>query len=171
MSSRSIRLVAAPILAAALAFSMSSCSVLDSVFGTPSAPVRDSQTGEITEGNDKADVFALRVGDCMNESTGSTEVSSVPTVPCAEAHDEEIYHSFMMKDGDFPGDSAITAESEKVCTPEFESFIGISYDESTLDWYPFTPTAGSWGEGDREVLCVAWDPAGKVTGSLKGAAR
>lgn len=171
MSSRSIRLIAAPILAAALAFSMSGCSILSSVLGSPSAPVRDSQTGEVTEGTDKADVFALRVGDCLLTEGSVGEVDSVPTVPCSQAHDDEIFHSFMMKDGDYPGDDAINAEFEKICIPEFERFIGMSYDESTLDMWPFTPTSGSWSQGDREVLCVAWDPSGQVTGTLKGAAR
>ncbi|XBH20833.1 septum formation family protein [Jonesiaceae bacterium BS-20] len=133
--------------------------------------MRDADTNEITEAQDRADVFEMRVGDCLKTSALGDEVASVPVVPCSEEHEDEIYFSFEIPDGDFPGDAEIDAAAETTCTREFSNFVGTAYEASTLDWSPFTPSAGSWSEGDREVLCVAFDPDGLTTGSLAGAAR
>ena len=67
---------------------------------------------------------------------------------------------------------AIIADADATCIPEFATFVGLAYEESALDYWPMYPTAGSWENGDREVLCIAWDPSGaKLTGTLAGAAR
>lgn len=170
MTSSMPRPIALAMLALVAGLTLSGCSLLNSVLPS-SEPVRDADSGEITEGQDRADVFQIRVGDCLNTSTLSDEVNAVPVVPCAESHEDEVYFAFDLDEGDFPGEDVIDAKSDEMCTPEFASFIGMSYEESTLDWYPFTPTAGSWSDGDREILCVAYDPAGMTTGTLAGAAR
>lgn len=162
-TTRSRALTAAGLVASA-GLLLTGCSMLPG-----SAPERD-ETGQITESQDNADVFAIEVGDCLNETTG-TVVSSVPVVPCGEPHDEEAFFAFNLTDADLPGDDAIAEQAEATCGPEFESFIGLAYDQSTLDWYYYSPTSSSWADGDREVLCIALDPAGQVTGSLAGAAR
>lgn len=96
----------------------------------------------------------------------------MPAVPCAEPHDNEVYHSFLMPDGEFPGQAAIDAAVEETCLNEFESFVGMAYDVSTLDIFPLTPTEQGWDElADREIICTVYDPAGQTSGSLKGAAR
>ncbi len=162
--------LAAVIVAAAV--SLSGCSIVDQ-FMPASQPVRDAETGEVTEQVDNADVFAVRVGDCLNTADLDTtdQVSNVPVVPCAEPHDDEVYHAYMLADGDYPGEDAIIAEADNVCVAEFATFVGLSYEESTLDYWPMYPTPGSWSDGDREVLCIAWDPSGQLTGTVAGAAR
>ncbi|TDQ51596.1 septum formation family protein [Actinorugispora endophytica] len=118
------------------------------------------------------DVFTLVVGDCLSSSTGEGEVSSVPTVDCAEPHDSEVYASHMIADGAYPGEDAIYTEAEEVCTTEFETFVGMAYLDSELDFEYLYPTEDSWNElDDREILCMVVDPAGQTTGSLEGAAR
>lgn len=163
--------LAALVLTGAVA--LSGCSILNQ-FTPASEPVRDADTGEVTEQADNADVFQIRVGDCLNTGDmGATEeVTDVPIVPCAEPHDDEVYHAYDLADGDFPGEDAILSDAESTCIAEFANFIGLAYEESALDYWPMYPTEGSWGNGDREVLCIAWDPSGeKVTGTLAGAAR
>lgn len=131
---------------------------------------RDSSSEEITSAG-AADVFSLRVGDCFND-VSQDQVSDVPGVPCTTPHDNEVYYLFQMPDGDFPGEAAIDAAVEESCLPEFESYVGIPYADSTLDYFPLTPTEASWnGLKDREVVCSVYDPAGQTTGTLKGAAR
>lgn len=155
------------------AVTLSGCSILDQ-FAPASVPARDAATGEVTQQTDNADVFQVRVGDCLNTGAldASTEITDVPVVPCAEPHDDEVYHAFELADGEFPGEDAILAEADATCVAQFAEFIGLAYEQSTLDYWPMYPTEGSWENGDREVLCIAWDPAGeKVTGTLAGAAR
>ena len=57
--------IALALAAMVAAAALSGCSVLDQ-FLPSSQPVRDAETGELTEEVDNADVFAIRVGDCLN---------------------------------------------------------------------------------------------------------
>ncbi len=101
----------------------------------------------------------------------------VPRVPCSEPHDSEAFKSILLPDGDFPGNEAVSDAADEACIAAFGEFVGIDYFESTdidINWY--VPTAGSWSNGDREILClvVEIDAEGqliKSTGSLEGAAR
>ncbi|MET0297340.1 MAG: septum formation family protein [Microbacterium sp.] len=166
-SSTRARMAAAGALVLATAL-LGGCSALDGILG--GSVTRDAQTQEVTEAGD-ADVFTLRVGDCFND-VDATEVTEVPAVPCADAHDNEVYLSFDMPDGEWPGQEAIDAAAEAECTPAFSSFVGLDYDSSSLDWYAIYPVQGGWEDlGDREILCAVWDPAGMIEGTLAGAAR
>lgn len=173
ISKRSMRKIAKAIAIPALAVALmgaTGCSILNSFMPT-SAPTRDASTGEITEGNATADAFAIRVGDCFDGEDLSEDIYSVPVVPCGEPHGDEVIHAFDMQGSEAPDDAAVDAAFEAECIPAFESFVGIAWEESTIDMWPMFPSTGSWAEGDREMLCIVYDPAGKVTGTLKGAAR
>ena len=63
---------------------------------------------------------------------------------------------------------ATFAPSVLTMTEEFEQFVGEAYLDSRFDFSYYYPTEASWSRGDREVLCVIYDPAGPVTGSLEG---
>jgi hypothetical protein len=132
-------------------------------------PERDD-AGAITEEGD-ADVFTLKVGDCLSDQAGATgEVSDVPVVPCDQPHDSEIYFSYLIPDAEaFPGTFQEHVDAQ--CLPQFQTFVGVAYEASALDMTWLEPTAASWQEGDRELLCIVADPAGGVTGSLAGVAR
>jgi hypothetical protein len=160
--------VVAPLLLAVSLAGISGCGVLDE---SAEPPVRDETSGEITESSD-ADVFSLKVGDCLNHTgTEETEeVSSVPTVPCDQPHESEAYAATDMPDGDYPGDQAVTDAADTFCYDEFATFVGMSYDESVLNLSSFFPTPESWEQGDRELMCFISDEA-PVTGTLAGAAR
>jgi len=145
------------------------CSTITNLIGGDQA-VRDGDSGEVTESG-KADAFTIKIGDCFDDQDAET-ITDVPAVPCADAHDNEVYHDLTLPAGDYPGDSAITDAAETGCGEAFSSFIGIAYEESTLEYSYITPTRESWeGADDRLISCIAYDPAGKVSGSLAGAAR
>lgn len=167
---RALRVLAVTALAAT-ALSLSGCSLLNQ-FTQNSEPLRDAATGEVTEKQDNADVFSLRVGDCViTDGSELGEISGLPVVPCGEAHADEVYFAYDIDASEFPGEEAILAEAEQRCVPKFESFVGTRYQESVLDYWPMYPTEGSWSQGDREVLCLVYDPAADTVGSLAGAAR
>lgn len=130
-------------------------------------PLRDDD-GQIVEANEQTDAFALQVGDCLNDATAAGEVTTVPTVPCDEPHDSEVYAAFALGESDYLGDEIVVDKAEALCLPAFEEFVGEPYLESRLDFAYYYPTEASWASGDREVLCVIYDPEGPVTGSLRG---
>lgn len=145
---------------AVASLALAGCSLLGNV-GSEETP----GTGE------DQDVFSIKVGDCLNDGGATGEVSTVPTIECSEPHDSEAFASITMDDGDFPGDQAVQDEAIAECTIEFETFVGVDYDSSELDFAYYFPTEESWANGDREILCLIVDPEGQSTGSLKGANR
>ena len=155
----------AAVSAVALA-ALTGCSVLENIF--PVQAERDAETQEIAEAGQQ-DVFDVNVGDCFNNEDSTTdEISDVPAVPCAEPHDNEIYHLFDLAGDEYPVDTPDQADAG--CYDPFTAFIGLDYESSALDYYPIYPTAETWATGDREVICVAFDEV-PTTGSLAGAAR
>ncbi len=112
---------------------------------------RDS-AGDVVEGGEVG-AFRLQVGDCLAEAAVG-DVKSVPVVPCTDPHDTELYHSFDLPDGDFPGEEAVIASAEEGCLAEFEAFIGATYESSIYDVSYLYPTEQSWTDlDDRTVLC------------------
>ncbi|AXH35746.1 hypothetical protein DVJ78_10335 [Humibacter sp. BT305] len=146
-------------------------STLAACSASSAPPAVDSTTGAQIDQQD-IDVFTLEVGDCLNDSTAAGEVSKLPVVDCAEEHDSEVYYEFDLPDAEtFPA-ATIDDDAAAGCEKEFESFVGIPYEESTLTYGTYQPTAQSWTSArDRAVSCVIADPNGKVKGTLKGAAR
>ena len=153
----------------AAGLALSGCSLLPSFTGGGTATRDDS--GEVVEGNDDTDVFTLQVGDCLNDAPAAETVETIPTVPCTEPHDSEIYASIIMTGDTFPGTDAVIAEADTACLDAFEGFVGVSYADSLYYYSSYFPTEGSWEGGDREILCTIYDEAGQVTGSLQNIGR
>lgn len=137
----------------------------------------ESVTGNETSGGtevsgtgDQTNVFTIKVGDCLNDGAVSGEVSEVPTIDCAQPHDSEAYASVMVAEGDYPGEDAIFAEADASCASTFETYVGLPYADSKFEISYYFPTEATWADGDREILCVAYDPAGPITGSIQGVA-
>lgn len=150
--------------AAATAVALTGCSMISSFNEGFVEGFKNSQSD--TQG--ESDVFDLRVGDCILTEGMSDVVTTIPIVPCSEAHDDEAYYAFDITGVDeFPGEDAVQAHADEVCGSEFENFIGIPYEESSIYHWAFYPTEGSWDEGDREVVCLVYDPEQQTVGSLK----
>ncbi len=135
----------------------------------PDQPVRD-EDGLIVEPNPSTDAFSLLVGDCLNDgevavSLGS-EVETLPTVPCDEPHDSEVIATIGLRGTIYPGAEAIAREGDAGCIAALEALVGVPYLETPYDVSYYAPTELSWSEDDREIVCVAYDPAGPLTGPL-----
>lgn len=156
--------------ALALALALSGCSTITNFLngGTADAD-RDEATGQVTEGANIG-IFALKLGDCMMEAPSGL-LEDIDVVPCAELHDQEVYHEITMDDGDFSED-AINTASEECIGDAYTSFVGVAYEASTLTVTTIAPTKDTWEQlNDRVIQCIIFDEAGQIEGSLKGAAR
>jgi len=115
-------------------------------------------------------VATVDVGSCANTSDLTGEITDIPTIECTESHDAQVVGKFDLDDGDFPGDEGIASAAEEGCRGQFETFIGISFDESSLSMNYIGPSEDTWNEADdREVICfaISSEPA---TESWEGAA-
>ena len=123
-SARVVRLLAVASIAAA-GLLLSGCSILNQLTNTTPRDASGTPTAE----NDNADVFSIKVGDCLNDATASGTVTTAPIVPCSKPHDSEAYKSILMKDGDFPGEEAVKTQADQGCADAFPDFVGIPYDD------------------------------------------
>lgn len=156
------------------ALSLSSCAtaldLFESATSTANAAApetRDEETGEIVAGG-TTDVFQIRLGDCLNDPAHDQDVLEVETVPCAEPHDYEVYHHTELPDGAYPIE--VSGRADEICSAAFKAFVGIPLEVSTLEFSHYTPTVGSWLDGDRAIDCLIYG-AEQTVGSLKGTAR
>ncbi len=119
-----------------------------------------------------SDVFAMKVGDCLNDgdsAEGDDIVTRVPIVKCSVSHDSEVIASITLKGADsaYPGDDAVKRTADRRCNAPYEAFTGATLKTTTLDYTYYFPSAAGWKAGDRQILCVVYDPDGRVTGSLE----
>lgn len=151
----------------AAAVALSGCTMIGQL--TNSTP-RDA-SGAPTAANTNADVFSIKVGDCLDDASSTGTVTTAPIVPCNQPHDSEAYTSVQMKDGAFPGADAVTTQANETCAAAYPAFIGIPYDDSDLSISYYFPTKESWANGDRQIMCTVYDNGVKTTGTLKNAKR
>lgn len=119
---------------------------------------------------DDSDPFKLTVGQCLPKAASGL-IEKVDTVECAQPHTAEVFASLKVDDAkSYPGDEEMKRQAGG-CAAKFEPFIGKPYNESDLEITYFHPTKQSWGQGDRQILCVVSVPTGTVKGSLKGSSR
>jgi hypothetical protein len=119
-------------------------------------------------GEDGARVDEIEVGMCFDDQDGSA-VEHLPTRPCDEPHENEVFHLFDVDGETYPGQDALTADADAVCRGDaFTTYVGQPVDQSRFEVYQILPSEDSWGRGDREVACVLYDPVDNTeTGSAR----
>jgi hypothetical protein len=97
---------------------------------------------------------------------------TVLRVPCEEPHEHELYDLFELAAGPYPGDEQMRAFAIEHCSAEFQNYVGISPDESELDFFYVYPDRNFWEQGYREGGCSLFHGAGvHLTGSMQGSRR
>lgn len=114
-------------------------------------------------------VMDLEVGDCFDASAleGADEVSTVDTVDCSEEHTGEVFGSLEHAESETaPALQDLFDEADEHCYYEFQSFVGVPYEESAHEYYVVSPTQESWENADdRTSLCLLVSEP--VSGSLE----
>ncbi len=96
------------------------------------------------------------VGDCFQVSELVGVVDEIPTVPCDEPHEAEVYANL---DLDFDGPYAeVPRRAELTCLSLFADFVGVDITETELDVYYLHPVQEGWEQGDRETICSVIAP-------------
>ena len=120
-------------------------------------------------------LFRLQTGDCFRSSAGTSgrtvEIKDVTTVPCADAHDGEVFAVVAhpaAKDAGYPGDDAVADFASGECLTRFTGYTGAAYDDSDLQVATVRPDRDSWGDkDDRDVACVLYQQGATLTGSRR----
>ena len=120
-------------------------------------------------------LFRLQTGDCFRSSAGTSvrtvEIKDVTTVPCAGAHEGEVFAVVThpaAKDVPYPGDDAVADFASGECLTRFTGYTGATYDDSDLQVATVRPDRDSWADkDDRDVACVLYQQGATLTGSRR----
>jgi len=138
------------------------------IYGAVTDVDRDD-SGAIVGGG-SVDAFNVQVGDCFNDvNSYDQQIASVPGVPCSEPHDNETFAVFDVGVDSYPADGNMDQMAYDACMVHFQSFVGTEYESSSLEIATMYPSAESWEQNDREVICAVFDMnAEQLVGSAAG---
>jgi hypothetical protein len=116
------------------------------------------------------DATTLAFGDCLILPSEDT-FDEVRRLACTEPHDGEVFFIEAYPGDVYPSDDEFSTYVEAECLPAFAEFTGSAFDDQELlDIGWFTPTEGSWDNGDRDVACYLTPIDGSRTSqSYRGA--
>ena len=117
-------------------------------------------------GPGEGSVFGLSEGACFDDPEATEDIREVPVVPCDEPHDNEVFATLDLDDGEFPGGEVVEEQALDGCTEAFPEVVAERYGDTELVIGVLTPSPDSWEGGDREVVCFLSSPDGMLTGSL-----
>ena len=121
----------------------------------------------------RTSAFSMKVGQCVQLPTGEN-ITDLETTDCSALHDAEVFHLTQVTEDERPSDSELEDMGGDACLAAFEGYVGISYEESALDYTILYPSPGSWEQGDREIICFIISGEGtdvQLSGSMKGSNR
>ena len=114
----------------------------------------------------------LDVGTCVDgiRENVTLSASNYRAVDCAKPHDNEVVGSTTFAgSGGYPGESVLGNYALTPCVAAFETYVGGSFDASSLTMIPIIPTDLTWLKGDRTIACVVLSSSGAMlTGSIRG---
>jgi hypothetical protein len=140
--------------------------ILAIILAAATAAKRDDG-GTVRQGGDIS-ATALQVGDCVNDLKNSTNVLSLPGVPCTQPHEGEVFAVFDLPAGDYPGTAAVDEQVTKECTDRIEAYSPSAARDPGVGLFSVYPLEQNWNRGDRQVVCIATAATGTTTGSIKG---
>ncbi|HSZ39208.1 MAG TPA: septum formation family protein [Trebonia sp.] len=112
----------------------------------------------------EASVFKLQEGECINTANGQ----QVTIVSCTTPHDAEVFGTFTLPAGQWPGTSAIQQEASNGCATRLTGYINPQLAISLTQTYVY-PTQGDWAAGTRTVICEVRPLSGQLSQSVRGA--
>jgi len=93
----------------------------------------------------------LQVGDCP-EALIEGNQPTVDLVPCTQPHEAEVIATFNLEGNAFPGEDEVFRFAEGGCSKRIPDLLPAEAPNYGL--FYLAPTADSWRQGDREVICL-----------------
>ena len=104
----------------------------------------------------RVSLYGLQDGDCLVDL--DLTATDFAWTTCDQPHDGEVFASYDLPIGEFPGADLIDSLADSLCFGQgFTDFIGLPYAESVIDAMKSTPTADTWPLGHRRISCIATD--------------
>jgi len=136
-------------------------------------------------------VYGPTVGDCIDlrsvASGKAVTTRATPTVDATLKTDKDVIlrlscdlpHQYEvtatpnagLPPTPTPTTEQFTAAAKKLCPAAFKTYVGIPYPSSSLEAGWILPSEEQRNRGVQTIGCTAFDPKGKLTGSIKDSKR
>ena len=134
-------------------------------------------------------VYGPEVGDCIDlRSVANGRAVTTRAVPTADAtlksdkdvmlrlscelpHQYEVIAVPNAGLGPAPTTEQLLVAAKRLCPAAFKSYIGIAYPSSSLEAGWVLPNEEQRNRGVQTIGCTAFDPKGKLTGSVRDSRR
>lgn len=125
-------------------------------------------------------VFKIKIGACLVPPTAiKAEISSIKVVRCSDPHTQEVFADVTYGTGvtaasttstgdAYPGAGVLTTYANGACLQQFQGYVGIDYQDSSLYYTYMLPSARSWSSNDRTIVCLITTTGQQLTASVKG---
>jgi len=111
-----------------------------------------------------AAVFGLRPGECVNIGTNAL---SVTVLSCATPHDAEVFATFTLPAGAWPGAATVQQDASNGCNVRLSSYLNPQLATADLTQEYVYPDQAAWRAGERTVVCEVSAASGQLTGSVR----
>jgi hypothetical protein len=108
-------------------------------------------------------VFSLRTGECVDPNGQAASL-----VPCATAHEAEVFATFTLPASKWPGKAGVSAAASAGCASRLTGYLNPQLAISLATTYVY-PDSVAWQAGTRTVICEVRATSGELTGSVRGA--
>jgi hypothetical protein len=112
----------------------------------------------------KSAVFGLRTGDCLDPRG----TQSYTLVACDQPHDAEVFATFVLPAGQWPGTAAARTAASSGCATRLTGYLNPQLAVSLATTYVF-PDSVAWQAGTRMVICEVQATSGQLSQSVRGA--
>ena len=136
-------------------------------------------------------VYGPEVGDCIDLRSVATgravTTRAVPTADATLKSDKDVMlrlscdlpHQYEviavvnagLAPTPVPTTEQFTVAAKKLCPAAFKTYIGVPYPSSTLEAGWVLPSEEPRNRGVQTIGCTAFDPKGKLTGSVRDSRR
>ncbi len=111
-----------------------------------------------------AAVFGLRPGECVNPGANGL---SVTVLSCATPHDAEVFATFTLPAGAWPGAAAVQQDAGSGCEIRLSNYLNPQLATADLTQEYVYPNRAAWQAGERTVVCEVRAVSGQLTGSVR----
>lgn len=111
-----------------------------------------------------AAVFGLRPGQCVDSSRNGL---SPTVVSCATPHDAEVFASFRLPGGPWPGAAAVQQDAGNGCASRLSGYLNPAFATVNLTQEYVFPDRAAWRAGERTVVCEVRAHSGQLAGSVR----
>ncbi|MDO3702749.1 hypothetical protein Q3W71_13835 [Micromonospora sp. C28SCA-DRY-2] len=147
----------------AVAATVGTLAALGAIEPSVSAPLTKSDAFVTAE---TSGILTIEGGECFADPAYSRRAAEVVVryVPCEDGADNQAYGFLQAPDGpwDRPG---LAGYAWRGCGDFFDR-RWPDRDGGTLAYYPILPTAQTWADGDRTVMCAVYRPGGRLGDSV-----